>query len=371
LAVVASVIARYDAISMAVRDTARAFGEAGDFEVDVFAPRSDFPELHAHQVGDGTTLCDDRAFRSAVVAIYHFGVFSPVFDAIAPSAGRQCQIVYFHGITPPDCVAPSHRPLLERSLQQLRSFRHVDRFWATSPTTADALVEHGFARAAIEVIPLAVDRPAPARLIEKPTTPIRLLFVGRLTQAKGILDLIEALEAARARTSIPVALDVAGNEEYADPSCVAEAKLVVARRGLGAVVRFLGAVDDRKLDALYRGAHLLVIPSYHEGFCRPIVEGLRAGCVPVGYAAFNSPLVANGLGRMVPTGDRGALAGALVDLIEALARATSSRTRLLPLDSGELPLAEFDAAAQRHVQSFTFERVAEQAVQSVRLLCAR
>jgi hypothetical protein len=137
-------------------------------------------------------------------------------------------------------------------------------------------------------------------------------------------------------------------------------------------VRFLGAAEDARLDALFHAAHLLVIPSYHEGFCRPVIEGLRAGCVPVGYAAHNLPHVAHGLGRMVPTGDRGALAAALVELVAALAP-LSGRTerRHLPLDCGPLDPAGFDAAAQAHVRSFAFERVATEMVRSAQALVSR
>ena len=368
IAIVASVIARYDAISIAVRDTVRVFRQADGFDVDVFAARSDFPDLRAHIVQDAGSLAGRCAFRAADLAIYHFGVFSPLFDRIAPGDGHARQIVYFHGVTPPELAAPSVRPLLEQSLRQLTSFRGVDRFWATSTTTADALAAQGVDREIIEVIPLAVERPPPAALAGKSLAPIRLLFVGRLAQAKGVLDLIEAVDIARRRTAVPFQLDIAGNEEYSDASYADELRAAVMDRCLSGWVRFLGAVNDAALDALYGAAHLLTIPSYHEGFCRPAIEGLRAGCVPVGYAAYNLPRIADGLGRMVPAGDRGALAAALVELIEALA---SPADRVLPLDRGPLSPAAFDSAAQRHARTFAFEGVAAQWVDSARRLLAR
>ena len=76
-------------------------------------------------------------------------------------------------------------------------------------------------------------------------------------------------------------------------------------------MQWLGTVDDATWEQLYRRAHILAIPSYHEGFCKPVIEGLRAGCIPVGYASYNLPEIANGLGRMVPTGDVAALTEAL------------------------------------------------------------
>jgi len=369
IAVVASIIARYDAISMAVRDTVRAFREAGGFEVSVFTARNDFPELGAHQVQDAKALEAHGAYHAADLRIFIFGVFHPLFDAVALSNGRARQIVQFHNVTPPELVAPEQRALIEQSLAQLDAFRSVDLFWAVSPTNADALAARGIDRAKVQVIPLAVDRPAAAALAAKPMPPVRLLFIGRLVRAKGVLDLIEAIDLARRRTTIPFQLDIAGNEEYSDAGYVAEVKAAAAKHGVSAFVRFLGAVEDEQLDSLFHAAHLVVIPSYHEGFCRPVIEGLRAGCVPVGYAAHNLPSIAHGLGRMVAAGDRGALATALIELFAALTR---GRGRLrLPLDGGLLEPAAFDAAAQAYVEDFAFERVAARMVQSVQALLSR
>lgn len=368
VAVVASVVARYDAISMAVRDIARTFRDSNGFEVDVLTPRCDFPELDAHKVQDASALEAHRAYRAADVRIFPFGVFSPLFDAIAHRDGRVPHIVQFHNVTPPAHVAPEHQPLVERSLRQLETFRDVDRFWAVSRTNADELLARGIARERIEVIPLAVDRPAATALVHKQVPPVRLLFVGRLVPSKGVLDLIEAVDLARRRTTIPLHLDIAGNEEYSDPAHVAAVKAAVVQRGLSSVVRFAAAVPDARLDQLFHAAHLLVIPSYHEGFCRPVIEALRAGCIPVGYAAYNLPVIARGLGRMVPTGDRAALAAALIELISSLAHAGA---RHLRLDGATLDLAAFDRAAQDYVTEFAFDRVAARMVQSVQALLSR
>jgi len=371
VAVVASVIARYDAISMAARDVVKAFRDSGRFHVSVFTPRSDFPELRAYQVQDAAALGAHRAFRAAEVRIFIFGVFSPLFDVVTSSDGQARQILQFHNVTPPELVAPDQRPIIARSFRQLEAFRGVDRFWAVSPTNADALAAQGIARERIEVIPLAVDRPSAEALVAKPAPPVRLLFVGRLTHAKGVLDLVEAVDLVRHRTAIPFRLDIAGNEEYSDTSYVAQVKASVAQRELSTLVRLRGAMTDADLDELFRAAHLLVVPSFHEGFCRPVIEGLRAGCVPVGYAAYNLPTIAHGLGRMVPTRDRDALATALAELITALA-SNSGRVGpgRLPLDCGPRDAAEFDKAAQAYVQDFAFERVAARMVASVQALLA-
>lgn len=366
VAVVSPVIARYDAVSTAVRDTIRAFSADAGFETSALTLRSDFPALGAHVVVSASTLRRHRAFRQADLLIYHFAVYSPLFDAFPDGNGHVRQVAVFHNITPAEFVAPDARALIERSLRQLRILDHADRIWAVSATNADALAAHGVDAAKVEVIPLAVERPEPASLASKPAPPVELLFVGRMVPSKGVLDLVEAAALLRARTATPFRLRLAGNVEYSDPAYVASVKSTIAAHGLSDHADVLGAVDDARLAELYRAAHILAVPSYHEGFCVPVVEGLRAGCIPIGYAAYNLPAIANRLGRLVPVGDRTALARALGEVIEAISGPGAER--LLPLDFGLLSPSAFDRAAQDYVRTFAFDRVAGLMVASARRL---
>jgi glycosyltransferase involved in cell wall biosynthesis len=368
VAIVASVLARYDGISMAVRHTVQALRDTGGYHVSVFAPHSDFPELSVQRVDTAAALRAHRGFRSADLVIYHFGIFSPLFETMAQTGGGARRLIAFHNVTPPEFVAPTQRSVIEQSFRQMAAVRYVDRLWAESPTSVEALVAHGVSPTAIDIIPPAVSRPAVAGLTGKRARPVRLLFVGRLVKAKGVVDLIEAIDLARTRARGPFTLHIAGNEDFSDPAYVAEAKTAVLERGLSTCVRFLGAIGDDALEAEYQAAQILVIPSYHEGFCRPVIEGLRAGCVPVGYAAFNLPHVARGLGRMVPVGDRRALAAALAELIDALTANDGRAHAPLPLDAGSLSVANFDSIAQAYVQDFSVERVAALKLRSIQAL---
>jgi glycosyltransferase involved in cell wall biosynthesis len=172
-----------------------------------------------------------------------------------------------------------------------------------------------------------------------------------------VLDLVRAVDLLRARCSIPFGVKIVGkfddNDDY-----YASINDAVANHGLAPLVEILGRTEsDDDLVTLYHDAHILAIPSYHEGFCRPVIEGLRAGCVPVGYSAYNLPLVANGLGRLVFPGNIGALADSLATMVEAIARTFADpSTASLPLDGGPLTLGEFEAAAAPHVNQFSFEK---------------
>lgn len=91
-------------------------------------------------------------------------------------------------------------------------------------------------------------------------------------------------------------------------------------------VRFHGLIDQRALAALYRGSHLLVIPSRHEA--GPVVA-LEAACLglpivgsAVGHVADWAPAAATA----VPPGDPAALARAIAGLIDDPARRASTAT---------------------------------------------
>jgi glycosyltransferase involved in cell wall biosynthesis len=100
--------------------------------------------------------------------------------------------------------------------------------------------------------------------------PWRVLFVGRIETAKGIFELLSAVEVLRAR-GIPLELEVAGGGKDLDR----------ARRESHDGVRFHGLVSDRSaLAALFRSADLFVLPTHHEGFPRVLYEAMVHG-VPV------------------------------------------------------------------------------------------
>jgi hypothetical protein len=101
-----------------------------------------------------------------------------------------------------------------------------------------------------------------------------------------------------------------------------------------------------------------------------VVEALRAGCVPVGYAAYNLPYIAGGFGRMVPVGNIELLATALFEVIEGIGRGLRRvETCELPLDRGLLSLAAFDAATKAYVKGFSLSRFDQTVVARVRQVC--
>ncbi|MDX8531113.1 glycosyltransferase family 4 protein [Mesorhizobium sp. VK25D] len=357
VAVVAPIMVRRDAISLAVRDTMRFLSKKAGFEAIHLGHACEYPEIAHRQRNTSGELLLDPSYYAADAAVFHFGIHHGLFDALL-GGGPRTRIVRFHNVTPPHLVRPVDIPVVERSLRQIEILRRADEIWADSPSNAEYLLERGFDPDKIRVIPLVVEDPACSSLAEKAKDHISVLFVGRIAPSKGIHDLIKAIARASAVRKM-LRVTIAGNMHWSDPAYVRELQSLVGEHHLESVVSFTGTIDDVERDRLFRDAHIVAIPSYHEGFCRPVAEGFRAGCVPLVYDAYNLPHIANRLGCVVPTGDVEALAAGLSKLVLAqLDGMAKPDDPVLPLDRGPTSVHEFDHLAQQWVQEFTFERIA-------------
>jgi glycosyltransferase involved in cell wall biosynthesis len=172
----------------------------------------------------------------------------------------------------PDC-AESLRKEWELSLPEadfnhlIEETRQAASFLVASTFTKQTLVENGTPASAIAVIPYGVDcnrfSPAPT-LRPGGDGPLKLLFVGRINQRKGIKYLLEAVSLLK---STDVHLTVCGR--------------VVD--GLDLFKNYAAQVDVRpsvsaeELLAAYRAADLFVFPSVAEGFGQVLLESLASG----------------------------------------------------------------------------------------------
>ncbi|BCX04994.1 MAG: glycosyl transferase family 1 [Candidatus Roseilinea sp.] len=111
-----------------------------------------------------------------------------------------------------------------------------------------------------------------------------ILFVGTLEPRKNLGTLLRAL----ARLPSDVRLVVVGAVGWRN-----EALGDVARElGVTDRVTFAGWVSDDELDALYRQARLLVMPSLSEGFGLPVLEAMSRGTPVVCSSAGSLPEIA-------------------------------------------------------------------------------
>ena len=137
---------------------------------------------------------------------------------------------------------------------------------AASSFTRDSLVENGSSRADIHVIPYGVDSnhfvPDPHR-IARADSKLKLLFVGRINQRKGIQYLLDAL---RLVGSDRVELTVCGR-------VVDDLKIFDSFPSV--IIR--PDVTAPELLTAYQSADLFVFPSVAEGFGQVLLEALASG----------------------------------------------------------------------------------------------
>jgi len=210
--------------------------------------------------------------------------------------------------------------------------RSAERVIAPSAFTRDDLGRRwGIEPERVRVVPEA---PAlPEGHAEPPAGPY-LLAVGDLRAKKNLLRLVRAF-ARLHREGLEHRLVLAGVDAGEGPR--------LREAAAGAPVELAGYVSDERLDALLRGADLLVHPSLYEGFGLVVLEAM-ARDVPVALSHSTClPETAGGAAEEFDPLDEQAIA-------TALARATGNRDR-----HAELVRLGRDRAA-----SFSWARAAEQ-----------
>ena len=233
-----------------------------------------------------------------------------------------------------------------------RGLWHADRILCNSQFSVDELRRAGLPAERLVRIPLPARTCgcSPGSRSGTPSRPVRLLYVGRLVRAKGIGDLIEALRILRARGSDPVQLTLVGSSVISSPEDIAAFREQIRQHGLDAH-RALGV---RRLRAsastqLYAESDAFVMPSYHEGFCMPLIEALSHGLPLLHSDRGAIPETSGGLGLTFAAGQPESLAGCLERFLEA-----SSRT-MVPTDRGVLDREEWLRQVSHHLENYTFQ----------------
>ncbi len=173
----------------------------------------------------------------------------------------------------------------------------------------------------LTVIPWGADhQPVPEPSPERGRGPLRVLFVGQMRAYKGLPVLLEALRRVEG-----IELTAVGSGPLLD-----EYRRLAERLG-SAAVHLPGRVDDGELERLRAGADVVVLPSTSrlEAFGMVLVEGMRAGCVPVASALPGVSEVVGEAGLTPPPGDAEALRRSLLTLRDdrALVRRLSAAAR--------------------------------------------
>ena len=136
-----------------------------------------------------------------------------------------------------------------------------------------------------------------------------LCFVGYLTEAKGVIQLLDAVRLLRDEHGLVFKLIISGDGPLME-------RLRTISEDFGIDVRFTGYLKRHELNAIYESSHALVLPSRTEGFPKVVAEGAAFGCIPVvtNVSAIGQYLVHGRNGFLLESNSPGDITRALKDL---------------------------------------------------------
>lgn len=214
-----------------------------------------------------------------------------------------------------------------------REYELADLIVAPSEFVRRSLLEHGV-KAKIEVIPFGSDtsRFVPGAPNRAPG-PVRYLFVGQISQRKGIKYL---LEAAALLDLDPHQLTLVGPRHISD---------TLLSRYEGHFTH-LATVPHSEVDACFRAADVFVYPSLLEGSAVAVYEAMGSG-LPVVLTEATGSVARDGVESvLVPAGDSEALATAMnrlgsdTELRRAMGEAARARALAFDWQTHHEKLAE-------------------------------
>jgi glycosyltransferase involved in cell wall biosynthesis len=138
-----------------------------------------------------------------------------------------------------------------------------------------------------------------------------VLFVGTLEPRKNLGALLDAYVILRSEGRDIPPLRIAGRA----PASAAAWLRRMNEPPLAGIVDYVGYIPDAERRALFEGASLLVLPSWHEGFGLPVLEAMALGVPVVASDCGALPEVAGDAGLLVPPDEPGAIADAIRRLV--------------------------------------------------------
>jgi glycosyltransferase involved in cell wall biosynthesis len=167
-------------------------------------------------------------------------------------------------------------------------------------------------RGRVVVIRNGIDAPADLPpVLPRQEGPWRLLFAGQLIRIKGLDVLFRALATVRPEIAVTLRMVYHNSEQLTQLQTLAE------QLSINDIVTFVGRRDNAGMLEEYRLADALVLPSLADSESLPsvITESLLAHKPVVASAVAAIPEQVQDAGVLVPPGDDGALASAIMRLI--------------------------------------------------------
>ncbi|QQS55453.1 MAG: glycosyltransferase [Candidatus Competibacteraceae bacterium] len=205
--------------------------------------------------------------------IQNHGLWLPVNHWVSRFARthRIAMIAQPHGMLEP--WAMNHKAWKKRlawNLYQRRDLESAAVLHATAEQEAESFRQLGL-RQPIAIIPNGTDLPEWRDQAYPKGTPRKMLFLSRIHQKKGLLNLIQAWQIVRPSGWKMI---IAGPDEGGHQPIVEAA---IHQAGLQDDFEFTGSVYGDEKEALYRSAEVFVLPTFSENFGLVVAEALACG----------------------------------------------------------------------------------------------
>jgi len=192
------------------------------------------------------------------------------------------------------------------------SWKRVDKLIAISREIHCNLVQAGVGTTKIVYIPNSVNtdlfKPLDGKTDE---TLVRILFVGRLVEVKGVDILIRALKKIFREERRNVSLSIVGDGPMRD-----RLEQIASEISGQVPIQFVGQTPE--VLGYYQHSHILVLPSFREGLPLVLLEGMACGLpVVASDIGGHREVIEDGVnGLLFPVGQVDELASRIVYLIE-------------------------------------------------------
>ncbi len=228
----------------------------------------------------GTTI-GRAAELTQLLAADPFGLLHTHFLWSYPSIVLSRHSSYKYVISPRgmlDTWAVKHsriKKIIAKALYEKRFLSRAACIHALNKNEAKSIRDAGY-RNPICIIPNGVDfvgfsKPMARSVVQQPWK--KLLFLSRIHEKKGLLELIHAWKMATPNI-IGWKLVVAG---WGDERYLSKIKSLSKQLGLSETIEFVGPVVGVAKEELLTSANALVLPSYSEGLPMSVLEGWASG----------------------------------------------------------------------------------------------
>lgn len=206
-----------------------------------------------------------RSFKPDMIISHHLWILTAYVKELLPDIAA---IAICHGtdLRQLDC-ASRHRDYV------INGVRKLEGIIAPSSHQRDAVVEkYGVQRDRIMVTGGGYDESIFYPPGVKPAAkPIKLIYAGKLSFAKGVNSLITAMSLLSYGAD-EISLALAGSG-----SGVQEKVIRALAESSPCSIEFLGKISQPALGQAYRESHIFILPSYYEGLSLVTIEALASG----------------------------------------------------------------------------------------------